>query len=196
MWITFKSCIFAFWNNDKVAQDITARLWITFKSCIFAFWNNKNTIIRCSGYVVNYIQILYLCILKQPSFWILNKTAGCELHSNLVSLHSETTSRHTTYTDCWLWITFKSCIFAFWNNPKGFYYILIQVVNYIQILYLCILKQPEMVGLVLGAGCELHSNLVSLHSETTILLAVTLQQLLWITFKTCIFAFWNNIKDS
>ena len=41
--------------------------------------------------VVNYIQILYLCILKQQLKEKADAIAGCELHSNLVSLHSETT---------------------------------------------------------------------------------------------------------
>ncbi len=41
--------------------------------------------------VVNYIQILYLCILKQPVRFFRNSDESCELHSNLVSLHSETT---------------------------------------------------------------------------------------------------------
>ena len=42
---------------------------------------------------MNYIQILYLCILKQHSRGNLRATASCELHSNLVSLHSETTTQ-------------------------------------------------------------------------------------------------------
>ena len=41
--------------------------------------------------VVNYIQILYLCILKQRGHKTFVPYVGCELHSNLVSLHSETT---------------------------------------------------------------------------------------------------------
>ncbi len=41
--------------------------------------------------VVNYIQILYLCILKQQGSTEVDKLRRCELHSNLVSLHSETT---------------------------------------------------------------------------------------------------------
>ena len=47
------------------------------------------------------------------------------------------------------------------NNTSG-------VVNYIQILYLCILKQLQSHPQGVGYGCELHSNLVSLHSETTL----------------------------
>ena len=39
--------------------------------------------------------------------------------------------------------------------------------NYIQILYLCILKQLGQMSELLEGCCELHSNLVSLHSETT-----------------------------
>ena len=66
--------------------------------------------------VVNYIQILYLCILKQ-------------------------------------------------RVSNGNY--LLAVVNYIQILYLCILKQHLCLFLGAKDSCELHSNLVSLHSETT-----------------------------
>ena len=66
---------------------------------------------------MNYIQILYLCILKQPEDKILKLT---------------------------------------W------------VVNYIQILYLCILKQLSINQGRKEEGCELHSNLVSLHSETTV----------------------------
>ena len=120
--------------------------------------------------VVNYIQILYLCILKQQySSWIqavnccelhsnlvslhsettihkqVLESDGCELHSNLVSLHSETTKVYDNSHSCVLWITFKSCIFAFWNNISSSSCSLSVVVNYIQILYLCILKQRSHV---------------------------------------------------
>ena len=142
-------------------------LWITFKSCIFAFWNNELYRNKSLSKVVNYIQILYLCILKQLGDSYELKDAGCELHSNLVSLHSETTEAKFYWLSSRLWITFKSCIFAFWNN---FYFFCLKnksVVNYIQILYLCILKQHMKSTLSARSGCELHSNLVSLHSETT-----------------------------
>ena len=245
LWITFKSCIFAFWNNTidilllwlyvvnyiqilylcilKQPYNFVFRndtmLWITFKSCIFAFWNNRFLHLRFASLVVNYIQILYLCILKQPEgameaniglLWITFKSCifafwnnldmflwlgqtCCELHSNLVSLHSETTPDYDIRTDKWvvnyiqilylcilkqpvclytwakisLWITFKSCIFAFWNN---------------QFIY----ESPQTIS------CELHSNLVSLHSETTCSTQDIVAIRLWITFKSCIFAFWNN----
>ena len=144
------------------------RLWITFKSCIFAFWNNpfirSNIVVR----VVNYIQILYLCILKQLGCWRVRKRSSCELHSNLVSLHSETTCRIDMFLLLKLWITFKSCIFAFWNNLFLLHSVWKWVVNYIQILYLCILKQQSDLADILACSCELHSNLVSLHSETTV----------------------------
>ena len=144
-------------------------LWITFKSCIFAFWNNTAWLAVNTYLVVNYIQILYLCILKQQN--IVGELYGrcCELHSNLVSLHSETTMRFCVSWRRKLWITFKSCIFAFWNNRTAVEYKPWIVVNYIQILYLCILKQLGAVEGCHDDSCELHSNLVSLHSETTCL---------------------------
>ena len=148
-----------------------AQLWITFKSCIFAFWNNITICSNFSEYVVNYIQILYLCILKQRFYdFPLQKGVVnyiqilylcilkqpllangaidicCELHSNLVSLHSETTLKRWSALVIELWITFKSCIFAFWNNQPNIQRIGIEVVNYIQILYLCILKQLFVVS--------------------------------------------------
>ena len=177
---------------------IMLRLWITFKSCIFAFWNNYNLYLCQAFLVVNYIQILYLCILKQRATLAKVREASCELHSNLVSLHSETTwycglpglrGLWITFKSCifafwnnnvlwlvrpWLlWITFKSCIFAFWNNGVPFPHSLSSVVNYIQILYLCILKQLDTWITYIGGSCELHSNLVSLHSETTKPYAIT-----------------------
>ena len=75
-----------------------------------------NTELMICVSVVNYIQILYLCILKQRVLMVARGVSGCELHSNLVSLHSETT--------------------------------------------------PSTASTI-ARGCELHSNLVSLHSETT-----------------------------
>ena len=142
---------------------------------------------------MNYIQILYLCILKQHSLRETCSLQGCELHSNLVSLHSETTITKNRYGHSVLWITFKSCIFAFWNNLTIHAGEDITVVNYIQILYLCILKQQFIAVETLDHCCELHSNLVSLHSETTKLNSITALTELWITFKSCIFAFWNNL---
>ena len=91
---------------------------------------------------MNYIQILYLCILKQQYLASSYSCHSCELHSNLVSLHSETTLTIPEVGELW-------------------------VVNYIQILYLCILKQQLEELEMQQQGCELHSNLVSLHSETT-----------------------------
>ena len=193
-------------------------MWITFKSCIFAFWNNKRIFSWLCVRVVNYIQILYLCILKQPlrsncravascelhsnlvslhsettTLRNLSHLPGCELHSNLVSLHSETTHRDIPLPLLRLWITFKSCIFAFWNNRIGGEWSVTEVVNYIQILYLCILKQRIGIWSLKDYSCELHSNLVSLHSETTKAELIPLARWLWITFKSCIFAFWNNL---
>ena len=145
--------------------------------------------------VVNYIQILYLCILKQRVSSSGMLANCCELHSNLVSLHSETTRLWFCDTGGKLWITFKSCIFAFWNNSAAINTRYITVVNYIQILYLCILKQPRSPSGVHNNSCELHSNLVSLHSETTFYARLHGFRGLWITFKSCIFAFWNNWVD-
>ena len=142
--------------------------------------------------VVNYIQILYLCILKQPISSAIGSSSCCELHSNLVSLHSETTQTGFYKRTNRLWITFKSCIFAFWNNVEEIIKDLMPVVNYIQILYLCILKQRTCCCQAYWFSCELHSNLVSLHSETTPMLILGIASMLWITFKSCIFAFWNN----
>ena len=217
MWITFKSCIFAFWNNEQNALSSALLLWITFKSCIFAFWNNEIKNATHFKKVVNYIQILYLCILKQHALQSYIKAHCCELHSNLVSLHSETTENNGYTGIPELWITFKSCIFAFWNNSiatglttalvvnyiqilylcilkqlQSYYSGIFSVVNYIQILYLCILKQPEIFPHRFLRCCELHSNLVSLHSETTKWCYGYDLWELWITFKSCIFAFWNN----
>ena len=173
-------------------------LWITFKSCIFAFWNNDLFNKLTNQQVVNYIQILYLCILKQHFAPFSSDFKSCELHSNLVSLHSETTLENNqmymtllwiTFKSCifafWnnisrscicvvrLWITFKSCIFAFWNNNENCNNGRKNVVNYIQILYLCILKQHISVLMYCLYCCELHSNLVSLHSETTAQILIT-----------------------
>ena len=170
------------------------QLWITFKSCIFAFWNNRNTYWHGFRIVVNYIQILYLCILKQLPSKSSSHKSGCELHSNLVSLHSETTINDANKNYILLWITFKSCIFAFWNNEAVYSEDAVTVVNYIQILYLCILKQPLLANGAIDICCELHSNLVSLHSETTSRLYFLILVRLWITFKSCIFAFWNNFS--
>ena len=206
-------------NCQSRRTDI--QLWITFKSCIFAFWNNVDLMRETPYLVVNYIQILYLCILKQLSFRTAFCVASCELHSNLVSLHSETTPHRLNLRNNRLWITFKSCIFAFWNNSSTAFRTVATVVNYIQILYLCILKQrtkkPAMHGgscelhsnlvslhsettpiaeCLDFVGCELHSNLVSLHSETTCLEDISAIVKLWITFKSCIFAFWNNFSTN
>ena len=179
-------------TTEKFESGGIVGLWITFKSCIFAFWNNVRIFNLIGSRVVNYIQTLYLCILKQRNIIKHSQAISCELHSNLVSLHSETTSLRRCRQNQGLWITFKSCIFAFWNNWESTKIIPFIVVNYIQILYLCILKQRKQPNNNKNHCCELHSNLVSLHSETTGTLWATLPGLLWITFKSCIFAFWNN----
>ena len=193
MWITFKSCIFAFWNNNhnhnRNRNPVVNYIQILYL-CIL-----KQQVIKFThvAKVVNYIQILYLCILKQRLVILRVRPHCCELHSNLVSLHSETTLFGIHQDQQKLWITFKSCIFAFWNNlclpgstpgrvvnyiqilylcilkqPDKWQLAQTAVVNYIQILYLCILKQQGIFSTGIKSCCELHSNLVSLHSETTL----------------------------
>ena len=140
-------------------------LWITFKSCIFAFWNNMAQLTSTRNPSCELHSNLVSLHSETTRRAFTSKASCCELHSNLVSLHSETTGCLSFALQGVLWITFKSCIFAFWNNNMFLRLSVVRVVNYIQILYLCILKQPGS-----GKGpypycCELHSNLVSLHSE-------------------------------
>ena len=91
--------------------------------------------------VVNYIQILYLCILKQRIRQWYGGVDSCELHSNLVSLHSETT-----------------CFFG--------EHLLDRCELHSNLVSLHS-ETTEGYADKLRKGCELHSNLVSLHSETT-----------------------------
>ena len=172
LWITFKSCIFAFWNNSDTSE-FDLELVVNYIQILYLCILKQLKQFRCFLLkVVNYIQILYLCILKQPTIRHSSAVGCCELHSNLVSLHSETTMDCWSWSKIGLWITFKSCIFAFWNNTMLPAVLSLQVVNYIQILYLCILKQRDTKKGSKGQSCELHSNLVSLHSETTILVII------------------------
>ena len=90
---------------------------------------------------MNYIQILYLCILKQQVKTEQKADDRCELHSNLVSLHSETTfsTAEIVVDGCELHSNLVSLHSETTNLGR--------------------IEAPN--------GCELHSNLVSLHSETT-----------------------------
>ena len=193
MWITFKSCIFAFWNNKALSLTLS-RLVVNYIQilylCILKQLYSEDAVTRavvnyiqilylcilkqlpvwflCDTNVVNYIQILYLCILKQLFSWHFTARISCELHSNLVSLHSETTFRYlrksvlmvVNYIQILYLCILKQQVYNMLNR--------IAVVNYIQILYLCILKQQHNINFLCLDCCELHSNLVSLHSETTV----------------------------
>ena len=66
------------------------------------------------------------------------------------------------------------------------------VVNYFQNLYLCDCKQLKAIAFVSSISCELLSKFVPLWLQTTYSLCNFLNDMLWITFKICIFVTSNN----
>ena len=91
-----------------------------------------------------------------------------------------------------MWITFKICIFVIANNSLYNQDAWCWVVNYFQNLYLCDLQQQNLTAYAWEEGCELLSKFVSLWFPTTIMQLLIHGNMLWITFKICIFVISNN----
>ena len=116
----------------------------------------------------------------------------CELLSKFVSLWFPITLAGEALSITKLWITFKIYIFVISNNPGLYRAYLWGVVNYFQNLYLCDFQQCALLRALSLLSCELLSKFVSLWLPTTERAEQLLEDMLWITFKICIFATPNN----
>ena len=167
-----KFCIFVVWNSRRgIREEYPIRCELVSKFCIFVVWNSIALFDPEMSQVVNWFQnfvslwsetvngiwriwgcllwigfkILYLCGLKQSSTLKLNIWTGCELVS-------------------------KFCIFVVWNSVAKTTGEISMLWIGFKILYLCGLKQSELLLNFYTDGCELVS-------------------------KFCIFVVWNSLQN-
>ena len=142
--------------------------------------------------VVNWFQIMFLFLVRQPLDEPLHNLRGCELISNYVLIFGSTTNKMKKAPSGKLWIDFKLCSYFWFDNINKFYQLRLIVVNWFQIMFLFLVRQQFP---VLGNSfvcCELISNYVLIFGSTTLGSVSVGSASLWIDFKLCSYFWFDN----
>ena len=163
-------------------------------------------------------KILYLCGLKQLYFWLQKWNCVVNWFQNFVSLWSETVALIYTIEDEALWIGFKILYLcglkqfegvlidkndvvnwfqnfvSLWSETVIFYISLFLCLLWIgfKILYLCGLKQSEILSNIDRIVVNWFQNFVSLWSETVAIPGNATPERCELVSKFCIFVVWNS----
>ena len=143
------------------------QLWIDFKLCSY-FWFD-NLVVRCPLIfcVVNWFQIMFLFLVRQPINTSIDSTGCCELISNYVLIFGSTTLQKHRKDISLLWIDFKLCSYFWFDNPLTEEILLKCVVNWFQIMFLFLVRQLYVLPITNNLSCELISNYVLIFGSTT-----------------------------
>ena len=167
--------------------------------------------------VVNWFQIMFLFLVRQPTKKPLHKLPRCELISNYVLIFGSTTKGINNLSGVWLWIDFKLCSYFWFDNLSinssallllwidfklcsYFWFdnlILVWnsyclVVNWFQIMFLFLVRQLPLDCRLRHTCCELISNYVLIFGSTTLKRSVYVNGSLWIDFKLCSYFWFDN----
>ena len=148
--------------------------------------------------VVNWFQIMFLFLVRQPPYVSYQYSSRCELISNYVLIFGSTTHDRFIPRKCscelisnyvlifgsttnpeepaycsWLWIDFKLCSYFWFDNLGTSGPPLERVVNWFQIMFLFLVRQLYTSITDLVYCCELISNYVLIFGSTTLLLLKT-----------------------
>ena len=144
-------------------------LWIDFKLCSYFWFDNSITGLTSAPLVVNWFQIMFLFLVRQPTPSSTKTPFCCELISNYVLIFGSTTDWWTTSTHSQLWIDFKLCSYFWFDNLTGFTTTPRTVVNWFQIMFLFLVRQLAPVTAAMSISCELISNYVLIFGSTTLI---------------------------
>ena len=142
-------------------------LWIDFKLCSYFWFDNPKVGEFLNIEVVNWFQIMFLFLVRQPNRWRVRKALSCELISNYVLIFGSTTRPASMNIPAMLWIDFKLCSYFWFDNQavkmgrKGL------VVNWFQIMFLFLVRQLLLKVSIMFNCCELISNYVLIFGSTT-----------------------------
>ena len=167
-------------------------LWIDFKLCSYFWFDNQLHRRRKPLFVVNWFQIMFLFLVRQPTGELPQPTHSCELISNYVLIFGSTTKEIYEGDVCKLWIDFKLCSYFWFDNLTGFTTTPRTVVNWFQIMFLFLVRQLAPVTAAMSISCELISNYVLIFGSTTLHLITPNKLVLWIDFKLCSYFWFDN----
>ena len=158
--------IFGSTTEDYDIQ-ISDGLWIDFKLCSYFWFDNYRNHVTQAFYVVNWFQIMFLFLVRQPNPVESNHFCSCELISNYVLIFGSTTYNKKGKPFVMLWIDFKLCSYFWFDNKKQFSGSDSNVVNWFQIMFLFLVRQlfPTLSRTI--HSCELISNYVLIFGSTT-----------------------------
>ena len=217
LWIDFKLCSYFWFDNHHLNLISRLQLWIDFKLCSY-FWFDNSMESWCGVFiVVNWFQIMFLFLVRQHGKGHIVDTYSCELISNYVLIFGSTTILNGLQAVAALWIDFKLCSYFWFDNVRGTDPLFLKVVNWFQIMFLFLVRQPlafivnfddscELISnyvLIFGSTtslspaehsvcCELISNYVLIFGSTTKIFVTSAVWKLWIDFKLCSYFWFDN----
>ena len=142
--------------------------------------------------VVNWFQIMFLFLVRQLWVQFQLDRHRCELISNYVLIFGSTTEDYDIQISDGLWIDFKLCSYFWFDNYRNHVTQAFYVVNWFQIMFLFLVRQPNPVESNHFCSCELISNYVLIFGSTTGVLLLIIIILLWIDFKLCSYFWFDN----
>ena len=193
------------------------KLWIDFKLCSYFWFDNQSRGASVLQLVVNWFQIMFLFLVRQLGHKRSAFGKSCELISNYVLIFGSTTILNGLQAVAALWIDFKLCSYFWFDNVRGTDPLFLKVVNWFQIMFLFLVRQPlafivnfddscELISnyvLIFGSTtslspaehsvcCELISNYVLIFGSTTKIFVTSAVWKLWIDFKLCSYFWFDN----
>ncbi len=201
----------------RTAFAMLLPLWIDFKLCSYFWFDNTSQLHSTSFRVVNWFQIMFLFLVRQLTSKTKRSGCCCELISNYVLIFGSTTILNGLQAVAALWIDFKLCSYFWFDNVRGTDPLFLKVVNWFQIMFLFLVRQPlafivnfddscELISnyvLIFGSTtslspaehsvcCELISNYVLIFGSTTKIFVTSAVWKLWIDFKLCSYFWFDN----
>ena len=158
--------IFGSTTNQQDTQ-VSRALWIDFKLCSYFWFDNACISVNSCSWVVNWFQIMFLFLVRQLVMLCSLDSHSCELISNYVLIFGSTTWVFMEPLERALWIDFKLCSYFWFDNRDYYRWFFFVVVNWFQIMFLFLVRQPILSKADVTHRCELISNYVLIFGSTT-----------------------------
>ena len=129
-------------TTPSLVGIVTFLLWIDFKLCSYFWFDNRMQEPPPTWLVVNWFQIMFLFLVRQPRKITAGDERSCELISNYVLIFGSTTCKRLQARWSSLWIDFKLCSYFWFDNHHMFHTNIHHVVNWFQIMFLFLVRQP------------------------------------------------------
>ena len=154
-------------TTPSLVGIVTFLLWIDFKLCSYFWFDNRMQEPPPTWLVVNWFQIMFLFLVRQPRKITAGDERSCELISNYVLIFGSTTCKRLQARWSSLWIDFKLCSYFWFDNHHMFHTNIHHVVNWFQIMFLFLVRQRSWNRPSFLKSCELISNYVLIFGSTT-----------------------------